>query len=60
MTEIKRLVLLYLMFEKIDPRDTKQVLEHAPKIWKMLCESGKLPRTVTYEMLIDAIAKGAK
>jgi len=48
-------ILGYLVAKKIDPKNGQAILDEAPGIWAALCESGKMPKYITYENLVDSI-----
>lgn len=53
--ELMDVILNYLREQKIDPSNSTQVIMAAPQIWKALCESGKMPKFLTYSMMMEGM-----
>ena len=56
-SSLSGIIIGHIKSKNIDIRDGKRVMEEAPEIWRVLCESGKMPKFITYENLVDGIIK---
>lgn len=56
---LKAIILQHLKEKGIDPKDSTRVIMESPGIWEALCKSGKMPRQLTYGMMMSAMTEQA-
>ncbi len=53
--DMKEVILAHLKEKGIDPTDSTTVIMNAPGIWRALVVSGKMPRQLTYDMMMSSM-----
>ena len=52
-----QVILNHLKSKGIEPNDTTRVLMQGPEIWDAMVKSGRLPRALTYDMMMESMFK---
>ncbi len=57
--ELSEVILAECKRLNIQPTDSAKVMMHAHEIWQALVRSGKMPRILTYDAMIDGMTTAA-
>jgi len=55
--ELRLIILDYLRSKCIDPNDKTRLFMESHGIWDAMVRSGRLPRALTYDMMLKSIIK---
>lgn len=57
--DLKDVILAWCKENNIEPTDSTKVIMNAPSLWNALVASGKMPKQLTYSMMMEGMMGAA-